>query len=182
MEKATSSLEFVKNACELFKTSKSNNITSMERQKGFSSVDLKAQTVKFIKMDLPYFKTKYVKRIEAALSINSSAQKEFQQYLEDAAYSDGGKTKIFALMFTNGQGKALMFTIEHLIYPDINKIDFGYNIAAMNFELAPVVVKRRIIKSNILNTTEYDQISYLPSNITEEEMNSLLCSHLKALE
>jgi len=173
------SIKVIKEAAELFKTKRSSSIEKIQKEPGFSSIEMSFQSAKFIKMKKEYFTNTYINTFVTKIDLPKQKSSEFLNDLEAAVFSEDGQSFFYHLLFQSGSGQYI--SVNFYLKNNGDVIDFIWSKMNSKFTLAPTLIIRRIKKSSFFSESEWDEISYVNSNITREEIESFFGLQLSIL-
>jgi hypothetical protein len=128
------------------------------------------QQAKFIKMKKDYFSNTYINTFINKINLPSDKRIDLINELEAALYSEEGQGYFYHLLFKSGSGHYVSVAFYLKNQDDV--VDFVWSMMNSYFTLAPTMIIRRIKKTSLFRDSTWDEISYVPSNITKEEIEN----------
>lgn len=172
---ATALTSTIKSVAGIFKTERSSSITSIEKLPGFSEIKLSWFSANSTKMKNDYLQKTYINKI-----LDENAPQEIKDELfselEAVFNSELGDFHIFHLAFKNGKGQFVSIAL-FMNRSNETTTDLAWSRMFVQFTLAPTRVIKRKKKSSIFSSSEWDEVTYEPSNITKEELDGYFCLH-----
>ena len=105
MEQAATTIQVIKQASDLIRTKKSSTIERIEKQPGFSSIEMSFQSAKFTKLKKDYFLNTYLQTFSNKIELPKDKHDDLKKELEASTYSDDGQGYFYHLFFSTGTGK-----------------------------------------------------------------------------
>ncbi len=128
------------------------------------------QSAKFIKMNKDYFSNTYINTFINKVNLPGEKRNDFINEIQAALYSEEGQGYFYHLLFKSGSGQYVSVAFYLKNQDDV--VDFVWSMMNSRFTLAPTLIIRKIKKSSLFRDSEWDEISYAPSNITKEEIEN----------
>eukprot|EP01022_Parablepharisma_sp_SALTPOND_P021423 TRINITY_DN4220_c0_g1_i2.p2 TRINITY_DN4220_c0_g1~~TRINITY_DN4220_c0_g1_i2.p2 ORF type:complete len:235 (-),score=6.34 TRINITY_DN4220_c0_g1_i2:227-931(-) len=156
---------------DIFHTTKSSSIKSIEKQPGFSYLKLEGSKVFMSGIDQTEFLKISQDTLPSMLGLPLDAQKKFAEHMK--LFMLGNEMNYYIVDFLFASGKGSGYMLSFIAMKSGKEVNFAYGKMLTKFTLAPTMVITRVVKSNFFSHKEYEEISCIPSNITLDDIKAL---------
>lgn len=117
-----------------------------------------------------YFINTYINTFINKIDLPTDKRKNLIDELNAASNSGEGDGLFYHLLFKSGSGRYISVTF--LLRNQEDTVDFIWSMMNCCFTLSSTMIIRRKTKSSLFSDREWDDVSYVPSDIRKEDLEN----------